>query len=95
MELILDCSFKLKSKKIKKIVENVKNLDKKKSLLAIVKDLDKLQKLNALDRCRILFSLAIMGLLENGFDEEKTVEILESLLEVDKKCLSPGNDEIH
>ncbi len=81
---------------LKKLVEFAqKNLTKESWSQYLENPNSEFQKFEQSTKSIMLLIFIATGLLKIGFDEKETLEILENLLEVDNKCLSPGNSLIH
>lgn len=93
MRLICN-KFTIEKSSLEKIIENTE-IPADEILLGLLRNPETL--LNIRHNCKvgILIRLAIKGLLVNNFDKKESLKILENLLEIDPKSLSPGNLEIH
>jgi hypothetical protein len=92
----LVCNFTVEYDTLKKLVEFAqKNLTKESWSEYFEESNSEFKKFKQSTKSVMLLTFIALGLLKMGFDEEKTLTILENLIEIDKKCLSPGNSLIH
>lgn len=90
------CNFTVEDETLKKLVEFAqKNLTKESWSQYLEEPNSEFQKFKQSSKSVMLLVFIAIGLLKTGFDEEKTLKILENLIEIDKKQLSPGNLRIH
>lgn len=90
----LSCRFTIKSEGLKSLIKRAKNFDKN-FCFENLKNPDELQKISQNSKYEALLIYAAVTLLEIGFDEEETYKILENLLEIDNRQLSPGSELIN
>lgn len=92
----LSYSFKIESEELNKLIGFAKeNLTKESWAKCFEESNGEFQQFGQSTNNIILLVLTAIGLLKIGFNEEETFRILENLLEVDPKRLSPGNLNIH
>lgn len=92
----LSFSFKIESDELNKLVKFAKENLTEESWSKYLKEPNgELQQFSQSTKNTILVIFVAIGLLKLGFDEEKTLKILENLLEIDAKCFSPSNSRIH
>lgn len=92
----LACRFTLNNEILPKMVEFAKNSTPEYwfEILKGARTIN-LEKANPQTKNAILVILIALGLLKMEFNETEVLTILENLLEIDKKSLSPGNSRIH
>ncbi len=83
-------NFTIRGRQLEEIVKSIQKLPIK---LKLKKPDVNFQNLSETARASYIIVFAAVGLLEFGYDEEKTIEILKTLLEIsiDDEDLSPGN----
>lgn len=90
------CNFTVESKELKNLIKFAKeNLTKESWSKYFEEPNSEFQKFKQSTKSVMLLVFIAIGLLKMGFDEEKTLTMLENLIEIDKKCFSPGNSLIH
>jgi len=92
----LVCNFTVEYDTLKKLVEFAqKNLTKESWSQYFEEPNSEFQKFEQSTKSVMLLIFTATGLLKMGFDEKETLKILENIIEIDDKCLSPGSLLIH